>query len=164
VPGDRGVPYYREIYDGIKRDFGDLPHVIFGRQTTPFADPAVLPYLTESGLYELYARAPAFVYPSAEPRHVHYSPVEAMVVGAPVLYRRGALLDGLAGELLPGACTGAGEMRAKAEALLAGDPAPAADIRASQPQIVDAFSIELAQRQWRGALDGVGVRRSGRPS
>ncbi|HWD73836.1 MAG TPA: hypothetical protein VG371_01770 [Solirubrobacteraceae bacterium] len=78
-PGILDHVYYRERYDEIKRDFGDLPHAIFGRQATPVADPDVLPYLTDAGLGELYAQAPVFVYPSREARHVHYSPIEAMV-------------------------------------------------------------------------------------
>jgi glycosyltransferase involved in cell wall biosynthesis len=152
-------PYYREIYDGIERDFGDLPHVIFGRQSEPVDDARVLPYLTEEGLFNLYAAAPAFVYPSAEPRHVHYSPIEAMVVGTPVLYRRGGLIDMLAGARLPGACADTLEMRAKAEQLLAGDGALAGAIRDGQQPIVDAFSVETAARQWKGVLlpDGEAV-------
>jgi hypothetical protein len=140
--------YYRVIYEGIKREFGDLPHVIFGRQSEPITDPAILPYLTDADLIALYARTPVFVYPSAEPRHVHYSPVEAMVVGTPVLYRAKALLDFLAGEAQPGACVDTAEMRAKAKALLAGDRALAEEIRDSQHALVKVFSVELAARQW----------------
>ena len=115
-------PYYQAIYDAMKADFGTLPHAIFGRQSQPVDDAAVLPYLSEADLFAMYAAAPVMVYPSAEPRHVHYSPVEAMIVGTPVLYRRGALLDRLAGTTLPGACVDADELRAKAGRLLGRRP------------------------------------------
>ena len=157
-------PYYREVYDGIKRDFGHLAHVIFGRQSEPVEDPAVLPYLSEQGLFDLYATAPAFVYPSTEPRHVHYSPIEAMVVGTPVLYRRRSLIDLLAGQRLPGACADTAQMRGKASQLLAGDAGLVAEIRAGQRVIVESFAVELAARQWAAALAGTPVRRSGRAS
>jgi hypothetical protein len=150
--------YYTDIYEGIKAEFGDLPHVIFGRQTEPVDDPHVLPFLDEQGLYDLYAETPAFVYPSTEPRHVHYSPIEAMVVGAPVLYRAGGLIDTLAGRTLPGACASAAVMRTKAERLLAGDAALREDIKGSQQPIVDSFSIELAARQWAEVLAPVRAR------
>ena len=151
-PEINASPYYRAIYDTIRGDFGDLPHVIFGRQTQPVTDRHVLTYLSEQGLYDLYAETPAFVYPSCEPRHVHYSPIEAMVVGAPVLYRSGGLIDALAGTTLPGACAGAPAMRAKAERLLSGDTGLREDIQASQQVVVDAFSLELAARQWAEVL------------
>ena len=89
--------YYQAIYHRDKRDFGDFPHQFFGRQISPVSDPAILPYMTDDELFQLYASAPVFVYPSTEPRHVHYSPLEAMVVGTPVLYRSGAMIDMLSG-------------------------------------------------------------------
>ena len=75
-----------------------------------------------------------------------------MVVGAPVLYRSGALIDSLAGRTLPGACASAAVMRSKAERLLAGDTALREEIQGSQQPIVDSFSIELAARQWAEVL------------
>jgi len=137
-----------------KQKFGDLPHKIFGRQTERLNDPHILPYLPDHQLFELYAEAPVFVYPSTETRHIHYSPVEAMVVGTPVLYRRGALSDVLAGGAdLAGACATTDEMRDKARRLLAGDRELADSIRATQGRIVDTFAVDLARKQWAEVLD-----------
>ncbi|HET8980571.1 MAG TPA: hypothetical protein VFN87_20635 [Solirubrobacteraceae bacterium] len=158
-PGVRDHPYYGERYAEIKRDFADLPHAIFGRQVIPVDDASVLPYLTDVELEQLYVRAPVFVYPSREARHVHYSPIEAMVIGTPVLYRRGALIDTLAdGADTPGVCRDTAEMRAKARALLDGDRQLAAAIRSSQQPIVDKLSVELAARQWTEVLCPAEVR------
>jgi hypothetical protein len=152
-PGIRPGSYYGDIYEGIKRDFGDLPHLIFGRQIVPLDDPAVVAYLTDMDLVDLYAAAPVFVYPHTEPRHVHYSPLEAMVVGTPTLYLRGALIDMLTGGAdLPGACETIAEMRSKTQRLLAGDPILAEAIRATQGQVLEAFSPDLARRQWAAVL------------
>ena len=149
--------YYSRIHDGIKRDFGDLPHVIFGKQHRDIGDPTILPYLTDAELFALYARAPVFVYPHTEPRHVHYSPLEAMVVGTPTLYLRGALIDMLTGHAdLPGACAGIAEMRDKAQRLLAGDRELANAIRATQGRALAPFSLELARSQWETALSVAG--------
>ena len=145
--------YYRDRYDEIKRNFGDLPHAIFGRQLMAVDDPALLGDLTDEALITLYAQAPVFVYPSSEPRHLHYSPIEAMVIGTPVLYRRGAEIDGLAGGAdNPGACANTEEMRAKAQALLHGDSRLAEAIRETQASIVAKFSTDLAARQWAALL------------
>lgn len=144
--------YYADVYRGIKRDFGDLPHVIFGRQPVPVSDPAVLPYLTDDELMELYKTSPVFVYPSTEPRHIHYSPLEAIIVGTPVLYRSGTLTDLLAGGRLPGTCADTDEMRDKARRLIRGDRDLAAAIRASQGRILDSFATDLARAQWAAVL------------
>jgi hypothetical protein len=145
--------YYGLIYEGIKRDFGDLPHVIFGRQNIEIADPAVLPYLTDAELIELYRTAPVFCYPHTEPRHLHYSPLEAVILGTPTLYLRGALMDTLLGGAdLPAACADTAEMAAKARRLIGGDAALAEAIRSTQGRVLDAFDTDLARRQWAAAL------------
>ena len=145
--------YYRDRYEEIKRDFGDLPHAIFGRQVMTVDDPAILGDLTDDSLITLYAKAPVFVYPSSEPRHLHYSPIEAMVIGTPVLYRHGSQIDTLTGGAnTPGACADTTEMRAKARALVAGDRRLADAIRQRQDSIVREFSIDLAARQWAALL------------
>src|SRR6516162_6812940 len=146
--------YYKRIYLTIKRDFGDLPYVIFGSQTGPVKDPAVLPYLSDDALVDLYRSAPVFVYSSSEPRHLHYSPLEAMVVGAPVLYLNGGLIDRLAGTKLPGACANVAEMKRKAQRLIGGDRELAEAIRSSQGRVLETFAPEVVKRQWAAALFG----------
>jgi hypothetical protein len=152
--GDNG--YYTGIYQAIKRDFHDLPHVIFGSQIGPVRDPAVLPYLSDDALVDLYRSAPVFVYSSSEPRHLHYSPLEAMVVGAPVLYLNGGLIDRLAGTKLPGACANVAEMKRKARSLIGGDRTLAEAIRSSQGCVLETFAPEVVKRQWAVALFGGG--------
>jgi hypothetical protein len=145
--------YYEAIYERIKRDFGGVPHVIFGHQSRQIPDPAVLPYLTDAELIELYRTAPVFCYPHTEPRHIHYSPLEAVVVGTPTLYLRGALMDRLLGGAdLPAACADSAEMAAKAMRLIEGDAGLAQAIRGTQGRVLDAFDADLARRQWAAAL------------
>src|SRR6516165_2556468 len=150
--GDNG--YYKRVYLAIKRDFGDLSHVIFGSQIGPVSDPAVLPYLSDDALVDLYSSTPVFIYPSSEPRHLHYSPLEAMVVGAPVLYLAGGLIDRLAGTRLPGACANVLEMKTKARRLIEGDRALAETIRSHQARVLERFAPEVVRRQWAAALLG----------
>jgi hypothetical protein len=146
--------FYSQIYRSIKRDFGDLPHLIFGRQVLPIDDPSVLPYLSDDELTQLYASAPVFVYPHSEMRHVHYSPIEAVIVGTPLLFYQQSLLGTLAGGTkLPGACGTVAEMFDKAKRLIAGDMELAKAIRASQHVLLDSFSSDLARQQWAEILN-----------
>ena len=146
--------YYKSIYLAIKRDFGDLPHVIFGSQTGPVNDPAVLPYVSDDALIDLYRSTPVFIYSSPEPRHLHYSPLEAMVVGTPVLYLEGGLIDRLAGTRLPGACADVLEMKTKARRLLEGDRTLAEAIRSNQARVLETFAPDVVKGQWAAALLG----------
>jgi glycosyltransferase involved in cell wall biosynthesis len=153
--------YYGDLYAGIKRDFGHLPHVIFGRQPVPVSDPAVQPYLSDEDLLALYRSAPVFIYPSTEPRHIHYSPIEAIIVGTPVLYRSGTLMDLIAEDRLPGACADTVDMEDKAKRLVAGDRALAEAIRAAQGRILDVFASSRAREQWAAILPGDSRRSAG---
>ena len=153
-PATTDQGYYQAIYQRDKRDFGDIPHQFFGRQIGPVSDPAVLPYMTDDELFQLYAATPVFVYPSTEPRHVHYSPLEAMVVGTPVLYRAGSLIDALGGSAdSPGRCANTEDMRRKVRRLLNGDRAVSEAIRSMQGRILEAFAVDLATEQWRQLFD-----------
>lgn len=151
-PGIASGGYYGDVYRNIKESFDSLPHLIFGRQTGPVDDDAVLPYLTDDELVDLYASSDVFIYPSTEPRHLHYSPIEAMVVGTPVLYRAGSMLDVLGGGGAPGSCASDDEIREAATRLIAGDASYADRIRAAQQELVDHFAVDLARRQWSEVL------------
>jgi hypothetical protein len=82
-----------------------------------------------------------------------------VVVGAPLLYLRGALIDKLVnGADLPGACADVGEMRSKAKRLVNGDKALSEGIRSTQDCVLDAFTPDLARRQWATALSAATLR------
>jgi hypothetical protein len=151
-PSIRDSSYYGRIYSDLKATFGTLPHAIFGRQNIPPDDPLVLPYMTDDELLDLYGRAAVFAYPSIEPRHIHYSPIEAMIVGTPVLYRSGGMLDHLAGRYLPGCCDSNEEMLDKARQLLCEDIKLRGAIRQSQERIIEKFSTDLVRVEWAQAL------------
>jgi hypothetical protein len=147
-------PYYEPIHRDLKDLFQGVPHRIF--QYEPMEDPAVLPTQTDDELLELFRVAPVFAYQSTEPRHVHFSPIEAMVLGTPVLYLAGALIDTLAGKPLPGRCKTSSEMREKAVRLLNGDAALSFAIRQSQDAVTHQFSHETATSQWSNLLSRFG--------
>src|SRR5258708_20697145 len=155
--GDNG--HYKRVYLAIKHHFGYLPHLIFGSQIGPAKDPPVLPLLSADALADLSRSTPVFIYSSPEPRHIHYSPLEAMVVGTPVLYLEGGLIDRLAGTSLPGACANPLEIKTKARRLIEGDRALAETIRSSQARVLETFAPEVVRRQWATVLFG-GVQSS----
>ncbi len=118
----------------------------------PFDDPNVIGYVSDNELFNLYASSTAFVYISSEERHLHYSPIEAIIVGAPVLYMRGSMLARLAGTELPGECRSLDEMREKSLRLITGDKDLQEEIIAQQSCILPPFGEHAVKEQWKAAL------------
>lgn len=141
------APYYRAMYDRAARAFAGLPLRIFGHQPVPIEDPAIVGSPGNDALLDLYAACAVFAYPSAEPRHLHYPPLEALTVGAPVLYLRGSLLDRLTPGL-PGGCADLAEMRERAASLVSGDADLSATLRAAAPALLAPFAPERARAAW----------------
>ena len=151
-PNIEDSEYYGNIYRNIVSDFSLLPMQIFGRQIKRPDDDRVLPYMSDSDLVELYQHARLMIYPSTEPRHLHYSPLEAMIIGTPVLYKSGGLLERLAQDTLPGQCNTAEEFNEKAERILKGDENLIEAIRNTQKLILTRLSDKEVHRQWSEAL------------
>lgn len=147
--------YYGNIYNNIVNDFKLLPMEIFGRQIKRPDDDRVLPYMPDADLYSLYQHARLMIYPSVEPRHLHYSPLEAMIIGTPVIYKDGGLLERLAGSALPGQCSTAEEMNEKAKRVLGGDQELISAIRSSQKVILEKLSDRSVHQQWVDALEKI---------
>ncbi len=149
-------PYYGAVYRHIVDHFNELPLKIFGRQFEQPADDRVLPYLADEELIQLYRHVKVMAYPSVEPRHVHYSPLEAMIIGTPVVYQDGGLLERLAGESLPGACATAQAMNEKVKRILANDQDLIAAITQSQRSIIEKLSDAAVYSAWQEAMQKMG--------
>jgi hypothetical protein len=156
-PNIMDSPYYAKIYEMINRDFGKLPLKIFGRQNVAPNDPRVLSYMSDEDLIRLYQQARVMVYPSEEPRHLHYTPLEAIIIGAPVLYRKGGLMERLAGRELPGQCKDNREMFEKASRLLDGDDILSDAIRGSQTRILSKLSDNAVLEKWTEAMQNLNL-------
>jgi len=141
------------IYANFKHAFGDLPHVIAGRQDVPVNDPNVTGFLPGDEYGKLFRRVQVMYYHSQEPRHLHYHPLEAMTSGMPVVYLRGGLLEKYDTGSQAGACADEAEAHEKLRRVLAGDRPLIAAIRASQRTAVDKWRPETARTAWGRWLD-----------
>lgn len=148
------IGYYRAIYDEFKRDFGDLPHVIVGVQSDPVDDTAVTGYVSDEELRKLYRTCRVFYYHSHEPRHLHYSPLEAMCHGLPVVFPSDGLLARLAGRCA-GQFSTLDEARRMIVRLLDGDVALHDTIVSQQSEFVRSLSRERLLPQWTDAIERI---------
>lgn len=141
-------PYYADIYKNFKRDFGDFPHIIMGVQDVPVDDPSVLGFVSNDELIRLYQECALLYYHSKEPRHVHYSPVEAVIKGMPVIYYADSLLGRMTTDVVHGRCHTLEEARSCISRILTGDREYIAAVQADQRKLIDHFSYEHCKRIW----------------
>jgi len=150
-------PTRRAVYDHFKRNYGHLPHVIVGGQNAPIDDPNVLGFVSDDELVELMRVSSALVYTSREPRHVQYHPIEASVIGLPVVFYRDSLLGALLESSPAGAVESDEAGAALAERLIRGDLAAVESVRREQGEIARRFSEAWAGDVWRSSIDRSGI-------
>lgn len=144
--------YYAFVYQQFKRDFGDLPHVIVGAQDIFVVDPNLVGYVSDDELQQLYLDCAVLYYPSREPRHVHYSPIEASIDGMPVVFYNDSLLGRLNERLTIGSVATTAQARSAMERILAGDQAFIDEVRREEQQIAYRFSDAYCRPVWQRAI------------
>ena len=141
-------PYYKMIYDEFKKHFGDIPHLIAGKQFFKLDDPAVQGCLKRDEYNELLRSSDVMFYHSVEPRHLHYHPLEAVVFGLPLIFMQGGVLGRLAPSKLPGACDSYSEAKEKIRAIMDGDRAFREKVIDSQKVLLEPFAETACQKAW----------------
>jgi hypothetical protein len=151
--------YYAGKYREFKAAFGALPHVIVGAQDAPVDDPNVRGFVTNEELVELYQTSEALCYPSHERRHIHYSPIEAMVTGTPVVFYSDSLLARLCGRHVKGEVKTDDEARDLLKSLIDGTRDSRRLLREDQRGISFLFSDEYCKPEWVKGVERCGLGR-----
>lgn len=145
-------PYYAGVYKRFKATFGRLPHVIVGPRDSGDEDPNIIGYVSDDELLDLYRRSAALYYHSTEPRHLHYHPIESMIIGTPTVFHRSNLLGRVSPPDTPGMVVGDRAARHLLVRLLRGEPALVEDLRERQSRLVQQFTRTVCERAWHHAL------------
>ena len=141
--------YYGKIYKEFKRDFRGFPYAIAGEQSIPVRDSKVLGKLPRDAYDAMMQQSRVMYYHSREARHLHYHPLEAIIIGIPVIYRKGGLLDTIAGDHpQPGRAANAAEARRKINRILKGDQAFIEEVRAAQKILIEPFTHAYNKQVW----------------
>lgn len=157
-PDIKTVPYYGNVYDDFKRDFGDLPHVIIGSQKKPVDDPHVIGFVSDEAMMRLMQRSAVMYYHSREPRHLHYTPIEGAEVGMPVILYSDNLAVRMIGRPISGAVDSVEEARAKILAILNDDTAVVKNIRDDQRILGKLFSESYCLDIWKRSFIESGIQ------
>jgi hypothetical protein len=82
--------HLKHYYENFKEYFSELPHSILGKNDrTKLGDPSVVGKIASNEEYlEHFLNARAYVEVGFVPQHCHYTPLEALQLGVPVLFER----------------------------------------------------------------------------
>jgi hypothetical protein len=157
--------YYKNIYDNFKSNFGDLPHMIYGRQgifngvksdigEIVKNDSSIIPNCPIDTYIKAYQDHSVMYYHSTEERHIHYHPIEAIMIGMPVVFLKNSLLDTLTDMNSIGRCSTNLEAKEKIIRLLNGDTSLSQQIisdnsvilsKISKPHFIESF-VKLKEK------------------
>ncbi len=132
--------HFEKHYQFLKANFADECYRYYGVQLTEIRDHNVVGTLERSELITRFIHSAGYLYTHTEENVCYLPPLEMMVLGGPVLYLQGSLLDRYFDDKAPGRCFSIQDARAKAERLIQGDQAFIREIIASQNEIVARYS------------------------
>lgn len=85
-------PFYAEHYKLLKQHFKDPFYKMYGVQLTEIDDPAVVGTLPRFRLLDAFRNSACYIYTYSDPWICYLPPIEAIIIGMPVLFPRGCLL------------------------------------------------------------------------
>lgn len=143
-------PYYGNIYNEFKLNFGDIPHLIFGKQNREYPeDKTIMGYL-KSDDFDTYLRScKVMFYHSSEKRHLHYHPIEAIIYGMPLIFMKGGLLEYFGGSNQPGMACSVEEAKEKIRRILNEDRDFINEVKENQVKILTEFKDEFIYETWK---------------
>lgn len=86
-------PYYTNIYNTFNDQLKHIKFTILGKDNENIRDVRIKNNLCDTDYYHEMSTHIAMYYHGQEPRHLHYHPLEAIVIGIPVIFYSKSLLS-----------------------------------------------------------------------
>lgn len=114
-------PYYTNIYKNFITNFKDkYDYVLLGKDNEALNDNNKLNNLNDENYYKKISECKLMYYHSTEPRHLHYHPLEGIVIGIPIIFYNESLLSSYLNNS-PGKCNNINEVYNKIDKILNND-------------------------------------------
>jgi len=116
-------PYYTGIYETFNKNLGGFEFTILGKNNEKMVDTdhRIKNNLPDDQYYQQFSTHLAMYYHSTEERHLHYHPLEAIVIGLPIIFHDNSLLSSAYLSDSPGKCHSYTEVIEKLNRLQTGD-------------------------------------------
>jgi glycosyltransferase involved in cell wall biosynthesis len=137
--------YFRTHYVWLKQNFTDQRFRFYGVQLRRVTDPQVVGTVPRAELLRAMQRCAGFLYSYRDPNLCYLPPIETMIIGGPVIYLSGSLLDRYFNGRTPGYAKDPEEAHRKAQMLLRGDLEFAREVIASQDEVRRRYTPEFVR-------------------
>ena len=84
--------YYTNIYNNFVENFSTRGYVILGKNNS-INDNHIINNLDDENYYKTIRESKLMYYHGKEPRHLHYHPIEAIIIGIPIIFHSEGLLS-----------------------------------------------------------------------
>lgn len=133
-------PFYLDHFNYLKKNFNDEHYMFFGVQLSKIIDSQIVGTIDYELLKQYFRESNGFLYTYPNPRVCYLPPIEMMLVGGPVLYPKGSLLDKMIGCSSVAAYENVEEGHLKSRKLLDEDAYFISEIISKQHTVVDYYS------------------------
>ena len=145
-------PLQIKAFENFSRNLADLPYNLFGRDVGDNLNKHIIGFLEDKDYIATMQNYKCMFFDSREPRHMRGNQLEAIIIGMPVIYLDGGLMEYLGGKDQPGMCHTYSEAREKIERILNNDENFIREIREKQMKIVESFRNENVKKEWKQNL------------
>lgn len=155
---DINSDYYNQIYKKVIFVLRNFNFYILGKQTDNYSDKHVTGFMEDEEYLEFFKGASVFYYYSIEPRHVHYPPIEAVILGIPVVYHKNSLFADLVRRGSKSVLFDGVDSEASAEKTIQkiiSDRVYADALRLEQKKLLLEFDQEFITEQWKSAFEKI---------
>lgn len=131
--------YYKNVFLQFKKEFINYDYIILGRNNIDDAN--AFDNLDDDNYYKKMSECKLLYYHSKEPRHLHYHPFEAIVIGIPVIFYKESVLSSYLADS-PGKCTDIDEAYRKINLILNDDKQFISELIIEQNKIIETMSVK----------------------
>jgi len=141
--------YYGRQHESFKKAIGSNPYLVVDSSDPSDGDPNVLFRPTDQELIRLFQECSLFYSPSEELRSTLYSPIEASIIGCPVIYHGDSLLGRLTPEVKFGKVNSWEEAKSIIHRIQNGDTDLSQLIIEDQKALAEKFKISNCIETWK---------------
>lgn len=134
-----GNAFFNKHYQYLKENFSQKHYKYFGVQLSKVDDDQIVGTLNRDELITRMKHCACYLYTYSDARVCYLPPIEMMVLGGPVLYLRGSLLDNYFQKDAPGRCETIEEAHEKVNRLLNGDEIFLNELRKAQEYVKQRY-------------------------
>lgn len=145
----------KNTYKTFVRDFYNFEYLIAGAQILPVSSPKVLAGTAATEHTTHFREFRVMFYNSTERDYLDRHPFEAILVGIPLVFMAGGVLDEIGGVDQPGRCNSIEEARKKIRRILDDDLELICNIKEHQSRLINAMRPESCRQAWKCGLERI---------